>query len=150
MEAIDVGLAMGFAAERAADFSADGETRGLVPAARSKGTPGVLGVLAEPKAANAPDPSPNGFDAGVVDGDARVPPGVFSDSNGFDLPCDEASPYRFAKDALRLPGPLSPAAALCEPLLDVDRESFAELGGAQPLETDEMVAKQDGKGTNES
>jgi hypothetical protein len=76
-----------------ADFSAVG-VLAAAPKAASIGFPGVLGVLAEPKEANAPDPSPNAVDAlGETS-----PPGVVMGLKGFLPPCEELSPpNRLAK-----------------------------------------------------
>ena len=64
------------------------------PKAASIGFPGVLGVLAEPKEAKAPDPSPKALDA---PGEAR-PAGVVMELKGFLPPCEELSPpNRLAK-----------------------------------------------------
>lgn len=84
------------------------------PMAESNGLPGVLGVLADPKEAKAPEPRPKALDAPVV-GDATEPPGVL---NGLALPWAEVSPpWRFEKDALREESPFA----------GVDRESLLEL-----------------------
>ena len=49
--------------------------------ADSKGLPDVLGVLADPNEANAPEPRPNALEAPLV-GDTR-PPGVVLKGFGF-------------------------------------------------------------------
>jgi hypothetical protein len=142
MDAMDEGLAMGLAL-------ADAVLSGLVvvfvedevlflefgrPIARSNGFPGVLGVFAEPNAANAPEPRPNAFDADEGPGDARLPPGVLMDSKGFVLPWEEESPNLLEKEALRLVVALSPPAVVpLEPLLLVVRESLVELDRAAQL-----------------
>lgn len=58
---------------------------------KSKAAPGVFGVFAEPKEANAPLPKPKAEEAPadgdfVADGDRA--------ENGLDLFCEEESPYR--------------------------------------------------------
>lgn len=63
-----------------------------MPMAASNGLPGVLGVLAEPKEAKAPEPRPKAFVADVV-GDARlVPPGVVAELKEFLVPCEDSGP----------------------------------------------------------
>ncbi len=107
-----------------ADFSADGVFAAPTLAAKeaSNGLPVDLGVLAEPKDANAPEPRPNALDAPAV-GEARLPPGVVIELKGFVFPCDELSPpNRLGNDALR------PAEGSPWPLeLGVERESLPEL-----------------------
>lgn len=80
-----------------ADFSAVGVLAAAAPSEASKGFPGVLGVLAEPKEANAPDPSPNAVDAL---GETSAPGVVVMELKGLFLPpCDELSPpNRLAKE----------------------------------------------------
>lgn len=79
-----------------------------------------MGVLPEPKEANAPEPRPKALDAAVV-GDARAP-GVVTELKGLDLPCEELSPpYRL--DKVLRPEGLSPWALVPE----VDKDSFVEL-----------------------
>jgi hypothetical protein len=72
----------------------------------SKGFAEVLGVLADPNDAKAPEPRPKALDAPAV-GDTR-PPGVVV--NGFGLIDDGVSPpWRLEKEALRLKeSPLDP------------------------------------------
>ena len=69
------------------------------PKAMSKGLPGVFGVLAVPKEANAPDPRPKALEAPLV-GETRPPPGVIA----LDFPPwdDGGSPWRFKDAPLRL------------------------------------------------
>lgn len=77
-------------------FSADGvlPPPPIEPMASSKGLPGVLGVLAEPNAAKAPDPSPKALEAPpVAEGDVRPPPGVV-ELKGFERPWEEVGPFR--------------------------------------------------------
>ena len=57
---------------------------------KSKAPPGVFGVLAEPKDANAPDPRPNALDAPTV-GEARVVEGDMA-LKGFLVLWEELSP----------------------------------------------------------
>lgn len=103
------------------DFSAPGVLAEAPPREISKGFPGDLGVLPEPKDANAPEPRPKALDAPVV-GDARAP-GVVMGLKGLDLPpCEELSPPNRLEKVLRPEG-LSPWALLPE----VDRESLVEL-----------------------
>lgn len=107
------------------DFSALGVFADGVaaPSAASNGFPPALGVLAEPKDANAPEPRPKAVDA---PGDTRPPPGVVIELKGLLLlSCDELSPpNRLAKEALlRAEGEDS----LGGLLPDVDRESLLEL-----------------------
>lgn len=103
-----------------ADFSAVG-VLAAAPRACSNGFPGVLGVLAEPKEANAPDPSPNAVDAL---GDTS-PPGVVIELKGLFPPCEELSPpNRLAKE-LRPEGEESFWALLP----GVDSESLLGLRG---------------------
>jgi hypothetical protein len=109
-----------------ADFSALGVFADGVaaPSAASNGFPPALGVLAEPKDANAPEPRPKAVDA---PGDARPPPGVVTALKGLLLlSCDELSPpNRLAKEALlRAEGEEDSFVGL---LPDVDRESLLEL-----------------------
>ena len=69
---------------------------------KSKAVPGVFGVLADPKDANAPDPRPKAVEPVVV-GEARPGP-VNGDMalNGFLPPCDEVSPpKRLAAENVR-------------------------------------------------
>jgi hypothetical protein len=62
--------------------------------ALSKGLPGVFGVFAEPKEANAPEPRPKALEAPLV-GDV-ITPGVVAECD--DLPWDEVSPERFDEE----------------------------------------------------
>lgn len=103
-----------------ADFSAVG-VLAAAPRACSNGFPGVFGVLAEPKEANAPDPSPNAVDA---PGEAS-PPGVVMELKGFLPPCEELSPPNRLGKELRPEGEESFWGLLPE----VDRESLLELRG---------------------
>ena len=93
----------------------------LVPREASKGFPGDLGVLAEPKEANAPEPRPKALDAPPV-GEPRAPEEAVDELKGLDLPCEELSPPNRLANALR-PEELSPWAE--DPA--VDRESLVEL-----------------------
>lgn len=58
---------------------------------KSSAPPGVFGVFAAPKEANAPDPRPNALDAPVV-GDTRDVVDGERVLNGFLVPCEEVSP----------------------------------------------------------
>ena len=60
---------------------------------KSSAPPGVFGVFAAPKDANAPDPSPNALDAPAV-GDAREVVEGDMAPKGFLLLWDEESPWR--------------------------------------------------------
>lgn len=87
--------------------------------ARSKGLPGDLGVLEEPKLANAPDPNPNALEALVglasVAAEAEV-------LKGFLFPCEEVSPRREKEPLLRpkeSPGPGPPVVVESESLLEL-------------------------------
>ena len=74
----------------------------IAAALKSKAVPGVLGVLAaDPKEANAPEPSPKAEEPPVV-GEAS-PPGVNGGIalNGFRPPWDESPPNRFVADIVR-------------------------------------------------
>lgn len=101
---------------------------GVAAVLKSKAVPGVLGVLlAEPKDAKAPDPSPNAEEPPVV-GDASAP-GVNGGMalNGLRPPCDEVSPpKRFAVAENVRVGGWSFGFSACE----VDRESLLVLQGA--------------------
>ena len=85
--------------------------------------PGVLGVLAEPKEAKAPEPKPNAFVADVVGEATFVPPGVVAEPKGFLPPCDE-SPGLFEKEPFREE---SVPAEEKGPWPGVERDSLPEL-----------------------
>src|SRR3569833_758108 len=88
--------------------------------AKSKGFPGGLGVLPDPKLAIAPVPSPMAL---VAPGLAR-PPGEEA-LKGLDFPCDELSPpCRLEKEALRV---VVGSVGAAEPVPAVERESLPEL-----------------------
>lgn len=87
-----------------ADFSAVGVFE-AAPRAVSNGFPGVLGVLAEPKDAKAPEPRAKALDAPPV-GEAKVPPGVVTELKGL-FPSDELSPPSRFKDVVLRPRGLS-------------------------------------------
>jgi len=94
------------------------------PMALSKGLPAVLGVLADPNDANAPEPRPKALEAPPV-GDVKPAPGVLK---GLALPpCDDVSPpWRREKGAAR---DESPAEEPLGPFDEVERESLPELQG---------------------
>jgi len=101
-----------------ADFSAAGV---FDPGAASKGLVVDLGVLAEPKAAKAPEPRPNALVALPVGDD--TPPGVGRVLKGLDLPCDELSPPNRLGNWAPRAEELSP----WPPEPGVERESLLEL-----------------------
>lgn len=79
-----------------------GEGDDMAAALKSKAVPGVLGVLpAEPKDANAPEPSPKAEEPPVV-GDAN-PLGVNGDMalKGLRPPWDESPPKRLVAEMVR-------------------------------------------------
>jgi len=79
-----------------------GEGDDMAAALKSNAVPGVLGVLpAEPKDANAPEPSPKAEEPPVV-GDAN-PPGVNGDMalKGLRPPWDESPPKRLVAEMVR-------------------------------------------------
>jgi hypothetical protein len=74
----------------------------IAAALKSKAVPGVLGVFAaEPKEANAPEPSPKADEPPVV-GEAS-PPGVNGEMalKGFRPPWDESPPNRLLAEIVR-------------------------------------------------
>lgn len=74
----------------------------MAAALKSKAVPGVLGAFpADPKEANAPEPSPNAEEPPVV-GDAK-PPGVKGDIalKGFRPPWEESPPKRLVAETVR-------------------------------------------------
>ncbi len=86
--------------------------------AKSNGLPGDLGVFADPKPENAPDPKPKAV-CGLI-----TVPGVVA-LKGLDLACEELSPpSRLEKETLR-----SDESVVAEPAPEfgVERESFPEL-----------------------
>jgi len=54
------------------DFSVDGVLAPTAPIACSNGFPDVLGVFADPKDANAPDPRPNWLEPPALVGEAKA------------------------------------------------------------------------------
>lgn len=85
------------------DFSAEGVLLPTPPElmASSKGLPGVLGVLADPKAAKAPEPSPKAVEPppappppppAAPPGDVRPPPGVVAEKGLPRPPWEEMEP----------------------------------------------------------
>lgn len=60
---------------------------------KSSAPPGVLGVFADPKEANAPEPRPNALDAPAVGDAIEVVEGDMA-AKGFLLLCAEVSPWR--------------------------------------------------------
>lgn len=116
VEVLDFDFAFSLAASAAVSFSPLSRPfRSNPPAA-----PGVLGVLADPKEANAPDPRPKAEDAPaegefVVSGEIAL--------KGFDFPWEDESPNRrllpkFRGDSILLLSLLSPP---------IDRESLLVL-----------------------
>jgi hypothetical protein len=90
--------------------------------ARSKGFPGVLGVLADdgtPKLANAPEPRPKA----AAPGDGSAAPGVVADGVGLLKP--DPSPTLLENDTLRPGVSFEPF----RPLFGVERESLLLLEG---------------------
>lgn len=78
-----------------ADFSPEGVLAPKAPMACSKGFPCALGVFAEPKDANAPDPRPKLAPPALV-GEVRLPPGVVA-LKGFERPWEELPPFLRAR-----------------------------------------------------
>lgn len=74
-----------------ADFSAEGVLAPMAPIACSNGFAGVLGVLAEPNDANAPEPRPNWFAPPVLVGEAKAA-GVVG-AKGPVRPWEEVAPF---------------------------------------------------------
>lgn len=96
----------------------------MAAALKSKAVPGVLGVLAaEPKEANAPEPSPKADEPPVV-GDAS-PPGVNGGMalKGFRPPWEESPPKRLVAETVRWCGSDLSLFSEC----DMERESLLVL-----------------------
>jgi hypothetical protein len=74
-----------------ADFSAEGVLAPTAPIACSNGFADVLGVLAEPNDANAPEPRPNWLAPPVLVGEAKAP-GVVG-AKALVRPCEEVPPF---------------------------------------------------------
>lgn len=74
-----------------ADFSAEGVLAPTAPIACSNGFVDVLGVLAEPNDANAPEPRPNWLAPPALVGEAKAP-GVVG-AKGLARPCEEVPPF---------------------------------------------------------
>jgi hypothetical protein len=115
-----------------------GTPAGVATVLKSKAVPGVLGVLlAEPKDAKAPDPSPKADEPPVV-GDASAP-GVNGEMvlKGLRPPCDDVSPPKrlAAAENVRVGG-WSFWGSACE----VDRESLLVLQGAVSRGTEDSRA----------
>lgn len=93
------------------------------PMAESKGFPRDLGVFADPKEANAPEPRPKALEAPLV-GDVTPPPapGVVA-LKGPVLMCEGVSPLWRFEEALREEDSAEPLG----PVPEVERESFPEL-----------------------
>lgn len=90
--------------------------------ALSKGLPGVLSGLAEPKEAKAPEPKPKALEAPPV-GDTSPPP---EELKWLALPCDdESGPWRLDEEVLREEE--SPVEEPLGPFDEVERESLPEL-----------------------
>lgn len=107
-------------------FSADvvGAAAGVAAVLKSNAVPGVFGVLlADPKDANAPEPSPKAEEPPVV-GDASAP-GVNGEMplNGLRPPCDDVLPKPFAVAENVRAGGFSDGWSDCV----VDRESLLVL-----------------------
>lgn len=104
-----------------------GAAAGVAAVLKSNAVPGVFGVLlADPKDAKAPDPSPNAEEPPVV-GDASAP-GVNGEMalKGLRPPCDDVAPKPFAVAENVRVGGWSFWWSDCE----VDRESLLVLQGA--------------------
>lgn len=86
------------------------------------GFPEPLGVLADPKEANAPEPRPKALDA-PADGDVKLPPGVVALKEPFFIWEGVSLPLcRFEKEAFR-----DEESVPLRAVLDVDRESLPVL-----------------------
>lgn len=83
----------------------------------SKGFAEDLGVLAEPKEANAPDPRPKALEAPV--GEVKPPPGVVALKEPFFAEVGVSLPVRLLEKDEFLES---------EPLVPVERESLLVLG----------------------
>jgi hypothetical protein len=104
-----------------------GAAAGVAAVLKSNAVPGVFGVLlADPKDAKAPDPSPNAEEPPVV-GEASAP-GVNGEMvlKGLRPPCDDVAPKPFAVAENVRVGGWSLWWSDCE----VDRESLLVLQGA--------------------